>query len=65
MFFDDHSFPHFHARDAEGAAKVRIDNLEVLAGSLGVVNFDWCSPGPRFTRTSWQITGDELGHMKH
>jgi len=35
MFFDDHSFPHFHARDAEGAAKVRIDNLEVLANSLG------------------------------
>ena len=25
MFFDDHGFPHFHARHAEGEAKVRID----------------------------------------
>ncbi len=30
MFFDDHGYPHFHARHAEGAAKVRIDNLEVI-----------------------------------
>jgi hypothetical protein len=26
MFFDDHGYPHFHARHAEGQAKVRIDN---------------------------------------
>ncbi len=30
MFFDDHGYPHFHARHAEGEAKVRIDNLEVI-----------------------------------
>lgn len=35
MFFDDHSFPHFHARHAERGAKIRIDNLEVLDSSLG------------------------------
>lgn len=35
MFFDDHGFPHFHARHAEGEAKVRIDNLEVIDCSLG------------------------------
>jgi len=35
MFFDDHGFPHFHARHAEGEAKVRIDNLEVIDSSLG------------------------------
>ena len=35
MFFDDHSFPHFHARHADGGAKIRIDNLEVLDSSLG------------------------------
>ncbi len=29
MFFDDHGYPHFHARHAEGQAKVRIDDLEV------------------------------------
>ncbi|MDQ3725182.1 MAG: DUF4160 domain-containing protein, partial [Actinomycetota bacterium] len=35
MFFDDHGFPHFHARHAEGEAKVRIDNLEVMDSDLG------------------------------
>jgi len=30
MFFDDHGFPHFHTRHAQGEAKVRIDNLEVM-----------------------------------
>jgi Domain of unknown function (DUF4160) len=30
MFFDDHGPPHFHARHAEGSAKVRIDSLEVI-----------------------------------
>jgi Domain of unknown function (DUF4160) len=35
MFFDDHSFPHFHARHAKGGAKIRIDNLEVLDSNLG------------------------------
>lgn len=34
MFFDDHGFPHFHARHADGEAKVRIDSLEVLSSSL-------------------------------
>ena len=35
MFFNDHGFPHFHARHADGEAKIRIDNLEVIDGSLG------------------------------
>ena len=35
MFFDDHGFPHFHARHAEGEAKIRIDNLEVMDSTLG------------------------------
>jgi len=35
MFFDDHGHPHFHARHAEGQAKIRIDNLEVIDSSLG------------------------------
>ena len=34
MFFDDHGFPHFHARHASGKAKIRIDNLEVIDNSL-------------------------------
>jgi Domain of unknown function (DUF4160) len=35
MFYDDHGFPHFHARHADGEAKVRIDNLEVIDSTLG------------------------------
>lgn len=35
MFFDDHGPPHFHARHAEGSAKVRIDTLEVIDSDLG------------------------------
>jgi hypothetical protein len=34
MFYDDHGYPHFHARHAEGEAKVRIDNLEVIGSTL-------------------------------
>ncbi len=35
MYFDDHGPPHFHARHAEGAAKVRIDTLEPIESTLG------------------------------
>jgi len=35
MFYDDHGFPHFHARHPDGEAKVRIDNLEVMDSTLG------------------------------
>lgn len=34
MFFDDHDPPHFHARHAEGSAKVRIDLIDVIESSL-------------------------------
>ncbi len=34
MYFNDHGFPHFHARHADGLAKVRIDNLEVIDSDL-------------------------------
>jgi uncharacterized protein DUF4160 len=35
MYFDDHGPPHFHARHAEGGAKVRIDTLEAIESTLG------------------------------
>jgi hypothetical protein len=35
MYFDDHGPPHFHARHADGAAKVRIDALEPIESTLG------------------------------
>ncbi len=34
MYFSDHGHPHFHARHAEGQAKVRIDRLEVIDSNL-------------------------------
>lgn len=34
MYFDDHAPPHFHARHAEGSAKVRIDSMEVMDSTL-------------------------------
>jgi hypothetical protein len=34
MYFDDHGPPHFHARHADGEAKVRIDALEVIDSTL-------------------------------
>jgi Domain of unknown function (DUF4160) len=33
MFFN-HGPPHFHARHAQGSAKVRIDSLEVIESTL-------------------------------
>jgi len=35
MYFDDHVPPHFHARHSDGAAKIRIDTLEVIDSTLG------------------------------
>jgi hypothetical protein len=34
MFFDDHAPADFHARHADGTAKVRIDTLEVIESTL-------------------------------
>ena len=34
MYFDDHGFPHFHARDASGEAKIRIDEVEVIESAM-------------------------------
>jgi hypothetical protein len=35
MFHDDHGRPHFHARDADGSARIRIDEIEPIDSSLG------------------------------
>ena len=34
MYFDDHGYPHFHARHPGGEAKVRIDEIEVIDSTL-------------------------------
>jgi hypothetical protein len=35
MYFDDHGHPHFHARHADGEAKIRIDDIQVIDSNLG------------------------------
>jgi Domain of unknown function (DUF4160) len=54
MFFDDHGPPHFHARHADGSAKVRIDTLEVIDSSLGRRQL-------RFVLAWAELHQDELG----
>jgi len=34
MYWDDHSFPHFHAFASGRKAKVRVDKIEVLQSTL-------------------------------
>ena len=34
MYHDDHGGPHFHARHADGEAKIRIDEIEVIDSKL-------------------------------
>ena len=35
MYHDDHGRPHFHARHADGSARIRIDEIELIDSSLG------------------------------
>ncbi len=34
MYYEDHGFPHFHAKHTDGRAKIRIDTLEPLETGL-------------------------------
>jgi hypothetical protein len=34
MYFNDHAFPHFHAKHADGRAKIRIDTAEPIETTL-------------------------------
>lgn len=36
MYYNDHSPPHFHAKHGGDQASLRIDNGEILEGTLGV-----------------------------
>lgn len=35
MYYNDHSPPHFHAKYGGSQASIRVDNGEVLEGTLG------------------------------
>jgi hypothetical protein len=59
MFFGDHPPPHFHARYGKHKAKVGIESLTVLSGSLppramGLV-IEWAALHPAELRTAWEL----------
>lgn len=62
MYFDDHGPSHFHARHADGSAKIRIDTLEVIDSNLDVASCASCSRGRNCTKTMHQ---DELSDNWH
>ena len=58
MYFADHAPPHFHAEYAEYEARVMIDNLAVLSGSLparamGLV-VEWATLHQRELQAAWE-----------
>jgi hypothetical protein len=65
MNFDDHDPPHFHARHADGEAKVQIDTLEVIEARWAGASFGSCSPGPNCTETNSRTTGVVHGRVRH
>lgn len=65
MLFGDHGFPHFHARHAEGEAKVRIDNLEVMDSTLGRRQLRFVSPGQSSIKKNWKRTGAEPAPVRN
>jgi len=59
MFFDDHIPPHFHAEYGEYKAKISIDTLEILDGSLpnrslGLV-LEWAAIHRKELRADWNL----------
>jgi hypothetical protein len=65
MFFDDHGPPHFHARHAEGNAKVRIDSLEVIESDLPRRQLRFVLAWRNYVRTSCARTGVAPAPLRH
>lgn len=56
MYFDDRGFPHFHARDASGQAKIRIDEVEVIESAMQTRQLRLVLAGPSSIRASCWTT---------
>jgi hypothetical protein len=61
VFVDDHGPKHFHARHAEGGAKIRVDAVEVIESTLPRRQLRLVLPGRSFTRRSCSRTGARAG----
>lgn len=65
MYFDDHGFPHFHARDASGQAKIRIDEVDVIESAMQTRQLRLCWLGPSCIRASCWRTGGGHERVTH
>ncbi len=65
MYFDDHGPPHFHARYADGAAKIRIDTLEAIESTLGRRQLRFVLAWAERTRSSCSRTGGLPATVRH
>lgn len=61
FYFDDHPPPHFHARYAEFIAKIDIETLEIMKGSLPRPQLrtvrDWADPRRSALLDAWLACG--------
>lgn len=65
MFFDDHGYPHFHARHAGTEAKVRLDQIEVIESTPEVRHLRLVLAGRNcIVRSCWR-TGGWLVLVRH
>jgi hypothetical protein len=70
MYFDDHGPPHFHARHADGGAKVRIDTLETVDSTLGRrqlrLVLAWAELHQDELRENWRLAraGEKLNEIE-
>ena len=65
MHFDDHGHPYFHARHADGQAKVRIDQVEIIESNLDVRQLRLVLAWPSCIGRNCSRTGTELGRVRH
>jgi hypothetical protein len=60
MYYDDHAPPHFHAYYGEEGAKVDIETLDILAGSLPrrarALVLEWAAEHREQLRENWLLS---------
>jgi hypothetical protein len=68
MFFDDHIPSHFHVAYGEFNAKISIESLEIIEGSLPkrslALVLEWASFHRQELREDWELCGKKLQPKK-
>ena len=64
MYFDDHGAPHFHAHYAEHHAKIAIDTLDTLDGSLPrralALVLEWAAAHRADLAENWRLADQHM-----